>query len=211
MIAHAGEHHAAALDLTLHHYNRVLTAEGITRTSQYHEIMLRRPDNVWVERVLPKSPHQQHESSAEEHKHFNPEIMPRHISLKNRQVQIEFADKEEKCRVAIDPAEYENVSFDGSWENSYYLVSPSYVASMPPSKRKSNVASAEWHEITRAGKFQRILWDKEKQIPLEIETGDVDGAVYNRVEVKISKGLTDSLPWNQLQGYAQREYADYLD
>lgn len=211
MHAHAGEHDAASLDLTLHHYNRVLTAEGITRISQYQEIMLRRPDHVWVERVLPKIVPTQHEAGPVPHKEFNPETMPRLITLKNHQVQIEFADREEKCRVAIDPAEYENVSFDGSWENSYYLVSPSYIASLPVSNRKSPSANALWHETTRDGKFQRILWDKQNQIPLEIEYGNIDGTVYNRVQVRISKGLASTLPWKKLLGYSLREYADYLD
>ena len=51
----------------------------------------------------------------------------------------------------------------------------------------------------------------EMQIPLIIESGDRAGSFYRRVEVKPSPNLQSNLPWLNLKGFVNREYADYLD
>jgi hypothetical protein len=56
-----------------------------------------------------------------------------------------------------------------------------------------------------------VLWDDAKRLPLVIESGDRAGTFYHRTELKVAGGLSRDLPWMKLKGYAQREYADYLD
>lgn len=213
---------APDLDIQIRYYSKVVTAEGVTREARYEEKMLRRPGHVWVERVLPENrehaEHQASESGAQnkdkhvgEHKHFNHVVTPRHVSLAHNQVSVEYIDAKNKQRIAIPPAEYSNVNFDGSWENSFYLIDPKWIKTMPRTNRASPIAGAVWHESEKNGIFDRVLWSEQKQIPLLIESGDKNGSVLRRVEIKPMNTLSSNLPWLSLKSFAQKEYSDFLD
>ncbi|MES2047780.1 MAG: hypothetical protein V4447_05230 [Pseudomonadota bacterium] len=206
--------------MTIRYYSKVLTPEGVTREARYQEKMLRRPGHVWVARVLPKTASDQHEelkknvaltSKEPEQAHFNHVVLPRHVMQENNKVRVEYVDAHAKNIVAIPAAEYANVNFDGSWENSFYLLDPKLVKAMPLSSKTSNVPGAEWHEREKNGVFQRVLWDAQKQIPLTIESGDKAATFYQRVDVTPLASVSLVLPWKNLPGYAQKEYADFLD
>ncbi len=219
---HAAAPAPADLDLSITYYSRVLTPEGVTRESRYEETMLRRPGHVWVARVLAPSPdaHADHDGhnqkvalkeAQHEHKHFNPVVIPRHVMLEKNTVRVEFIDAHDKVVVSIPKSEYDNVNFDGSWENSFYLLDPKLVAAMPLSKQVSKVAGARWREAEKNGVFQRVLWDEQKQIPLIIESGDRANTFYRRVDVRQQASVSKAQPWTNVRNYAQREYSDYLD
>ncbi|MBI3479672.1 MAG: hypothetical protein HY016_04845 [Nitrosomonadales bacterium] len=70
---------------------------------------------------------------------------------------------------------------------------------------------ARWYGDEKNGIFQRVLWDEKKMIPLIAETGDRAGTFFRRMEVKPQAALAKHMPWEKLQGYAQKEYADFLD
>lgn len=200
------------LDLTIKYFNRELTTEGVLRESSYQENMLRRSGHVWSHRVLPgtiianDSAHPNHE-----HKDFNYIVLPRHVRFDGKKVTVEFINSHDRQVINIVPTEYENINFDGSWLNAYYLIDPKAVAAMPVSQRASSVANALWHEVRKNGLFQRVLWDEKKLIPLIIETGDQKNTFFQRITVSPNAGLTKDLPWSHLQGYAQKEYSDFLD
>jgi hypothetical protein len=216
---------APDLDLRIQYYSKVLTAEGVTREARYEENMLRRPGHVWVARVLPRDARDQRvkapqaavkknvslQVDASAHQHFNHVVTPRHISLENNQLRVEYFDAHDKNLIAIPASEYGNVNFDGSWENSFYLLDPHLLSSMKVSSRVSKVPGAQWHEREKNGVFQRVLWDAQRQIPLVIESGDKAATFFQRVEVKPLATLSTKLPWNSISGYARKEYADFLD
>ena len=227
-LAHAASP-APDLDLAIQYYSKVMTPEGVLRESRYEEKMLRRPSHVWVARVLPKTAmadHDDHEPQAqrgadkaikkaalasEEHKHFNHVVVPHHVTLENNKVRIEFIDAVEKQVVTIPPAEFENVNFDGSWVNAFYLLDPEQLKALPLSTKLSTVAGARWREREKNGVYQRVLWDEQKQIPLVVETGDKAGSFYRRIDIKPLAGLSKDLPWLNVKGFAQKEYSDFLD
>ncbi|MDC8760649.1 hypothetical protein [Janthinobacterium fluminis] len=211
---------APDLDLGIQYYSRVLTPEGVTRESRYEEKMLRRPGHVWVERVLPKTAaapeapakHKVAFKPAQhEHKEFNHVVIPRHLVLEQNKLRVEYVDAHARQVIAIPATEYENVNFDGSWDNSFYLLNPKLLAAMPLSKQVSSVPGARWREVEKNGVFQRVLWDEQKQIALVIESGDKAGTFYRRVDAKPQASLSRELPWLGLRGYGQKEYADFLD
>ena len=225
---------APDLDLTIRYYNKTATPDGVTREARYEEKMLRRADHVWVARVLPASaPVQAHNASnpastaasskgtikpasaavhqSGEHAQFNYAVLPRHVLNENGKVRIEFIDPVQKFVVQVPPPEYDNVSFDGSWDNANFLLDPKLLKNLPLSNRASTVPGAQWRELEQNGVFQRVLWDEQKQIPLLIEIGDKAQTHYRRVEVKPEANLTRTLPWQSLKGYSQKEYSDFLD
>lgn len=208
---------ASPLDLRIRYYSKVVTAEGVTREVRYEDIMLRRPGVVWLARVLPrpKNINSHSDNHAETvhiaHKHFNPVILPRLIRLTNSKPQLEYVDVHNRQIISVPPGEYGNVSFDGSWSNAYYLIDPKLINAMPMSSRVSSVSGARWREATRGNTLHRVLWDGRRQIALVIESEDRAAATVHRVEVDVDEGLASALPWRDLEGYAQREYGDFLD
>lgn len=211
---------APALDMTIQYYDRALTSDGVLRETRYEETMLRRPGHVWVERVLPKWTekallnHEHNESGhaqEPEHKHFNPIALPRHVTQEANRVKLEYVDHPNKQIINIVATEFENVDFDGSWINAYYLVDPLVVMGMPLSKKNISEGSLSWHERTRNGLFQRVLWDSKNLIPREIETGKEDGSIYRKISVKLGATASTKLPWMNTKGYVQKEYSDFLD
>ncbi len=204
---------APDLDLTIEYYSKVLTPEGVTREARYQETMLRRPGHVWVARVLPRNAADQHDHEAKQaqHKHFNHVMIPRHVLLENGKLRVQYIAAHDKEIVNIPASEYDVVNFDGSWENTYYLLDPKLVNAMPLSARASQIPGARWREREKDGVYQRVLWDDRKQIARIIESGDQGATFYRRVEVTLQTGLARDLPWQNLKGYAQKEYADFLD
>jgi hypothetical protein len=214
---------AADLDARIAYYSRVVTAEGVTRESRFEETMLRRANHVWTARVLASgAAHDDHahdkpriskavvrETSV--HKHFNPVVLPRHLTLEGKALRLEYVDTHAKEVIAVPQGEFDNVSFDGSWDRAYYLLDPKRLQAMPLSARKSAVAGARWRERERDGVYERVLWDERKEIPLVIESGDKAGTFFNRLELTVRPQLTGEPPWQKLKGYARREYADFLD
>ncbi|HEY1228405.1 MAG TPA: hypothetical protein VGF26_13900 [Ramlibacter sp.] len=204
------------LDLSIQHYSRVMTAEGVLRETRYEETMVRRPGHVWLARVLPaQRVHAQgHPGAAgkpEQHTHPNYAVLARHVMLDRGKIRLEAVNAGEREVIAIPPGEYDNVNFDNSWPNAFFLIDPRRVAALPLSKRPSAVTGARWREQERNGQFQRVLWDDARMVPLVVETGDRAGTFFERVTVKPLPAQAGPLPWTRLKDYAQREYADFLD
>lgn len=227
-LAAAGTAHADAdVDLRIARYSKVVTAEGVTREARYEETMLRRAGHVWTARVLPAGaaeqehdhdahgakagPHKVAARTSVGHKHFNPVTLPRHVALEDGKLRLRFVDAHTKEVIAIPPGEYDNVGFDGSWDHAYYLLDTKGLKAMRVTNRASSVPGARWRERERDGLYERVLWDDKRALPLVIESGDKAGTFYHRTELQVAGGLTRDLPWQKLKGYAQREYADYLD
>jgi len=224
---------ASDMDLSIKYFNRELSTDGVLHESSYEESMLRRNGHVWTQRVLPKqisendtthpplpNPPPSGEGTNEslrdihvnhEHKDFNYIVLPRHVAFDGSKTTVEFIDMHERQVIYIAPTEYENVNFDGSWLNTYYLVNPQYVAAMPLASRPSTTAHTQWHEAKNTKLYQRILWNDKLNIPLIIETGDIAGTFLNRITVSPKTKLTQNIPWQRLQGFTQKEYSDFLD
>lgn len=212
------------LDLSIIHYSRVQTPEGVLRESRYAETMVRRPGHVWTERVVPKvaltdealqghdkgGPAASSASAEHAHRHFNHVLLPRHVSSTANQLRLEFVDFHEREVITISPSEYENVNFDGSWTNTFFLVDPKIVATLPVSKKLAP-PGARWHELTKDGFYQRVLWDEQRMIPLLVEKGDINGRFLERMEIRVRPGLANVPQWAGVKDYAQKEYADFLD
>ncbi|MES2015116.1 MAG: hypothetical protein V4484_01370 [Pseudomonadota bacterium] len=207
LVAQAGA--APSLDLAIAYYSKVTTPEGVTREARYEERMLRRPDHIWVTRSLP--PLTAPAAPGMGHAEFNPVMLARHVVQQDGKLRLEYVDRKARQLIAVPPSEYANVSFDGSWDNAWYVLDPKRVQTLPVSSRRSTVAGAVWREREQGGNFERVLWDGQRQVPLVIESGDRAGTVFHRVAVTVLPGLAARLPWLALQGFSQKEYADFLD
>lgn len=199
------------MDLSIKYFHRETTRDGVLHENSYEETMMRRNGHVWTQRVLPDNTKNSAMHPSHEHKDFNYLVLPRHVSYDGIKTTVEFVDIPKRELIYIAPTEYENVNFDGSWLNTYCLINPQYIAAMPLSSIPSTVAHSQWHELNKNGLFQRVLWDEKMSIPLVIESGDLAGTFLQRVKVHPRAKTMQSLPWNKLQGYVQKEYSDFLD
>lgn len=130
---------------------------------------------------------------------------------KKEQLYVEFLDFKNKDQIAIKPSDYDLVDFDGSWDNAFYIIDPKTVAQMPITQRQSPVASARWHERENGRVFQKVLWDDARQIPLLIESGDVNRTFFRRIEITPKTSLSSENIWLKVKGFSQKEYSDFLD
>ena len=202
---------APNLDLSIKYFSRELTPDGVLHETSYEEKMLRRSGHVWTWRVLPNLSTNDTTNSKHGHKDFNYTQLPRHINLEGNKMRVNFINERAQQIIAIASTEYENVNFDGSWLNAFFLIDPQLVAVIPVSSRISTAANSRWHEIERNGLFQRVLWDARLSIPLIIETGDRKRGLLQRITVSPNTKLTQDLPWLHVQGFTQKEYSDFLD
>lgn len=228
---------APELDMSILHYSRVMSTEGVLREVSFEENMLRRSGHVWVFRVLPESvrdesaignadplPRQARggfrkaaitgKSKADKpqgDKYFNPAVLPRHVICDGDRIRLEFVNPQAREIVSIAPTEYENVNFDGSWFKAFFLIDPRSLAALPRTGRPSAIPGTYWREQQKDGVFQRVLWDETRMIPLVMESGNRKGTFFQRIEVTPLSSLVATPPWQQLTGYAHREYADFLD
>lgn len=203
------------LDLHLRYYSKSLSTEGVLREARYEEKLMRRIEgraqHLWQSRILPPgAEHAEHEKDPHAHKHFNPVLSARHLVLEDGRMRLEYINQAAKEVVATPPGEYDNVNFDGSWGRAAYLIEPEVLAKLPLLQRAAP-AGAEWRERKANGQFLRVLWDKQRKIALQLEQGDIAGRNLLRIEVSPAATLSQNRPWRNVQGYTQKEYADYLD
>jgi hypothetical protein len=229
---------APALDAVLLHESMTVGADGVTRTTSYRERMVRREGHVWVERVKPGAggeaehghAHEQARARASDaastgvrpvaaeahagHKHFDFASAARHVTHDGRRARIEYVSAAERTVVDVPPAEYETTGFDGSWDNACYLTPPARLKPLAASAKPGRAPGTRWYEqkVATAGAqgLNRILWSETLQAPLAIEYRSADGRVTRKLTLTpVARAATP--PWAQLQGYARKEYADFLD
>lgn len=220
---------APELDLSIRHYSRLSTPGGLVRENRYEEIMLRRNNHVWLARVLPESlasgPAQQHARQPRRTVALHgapsligqglppqisdPGLMPRHITLEQGKLKLELIDTQNREILAVTPADYGAINFDGSWSNTYYLLDPAMVTTLFLADQP--VPGTRWRTREKNGYFQRVLWDEQNMIPLAIETGNSDGSFFRRTEVRIRKNVTSELPWKNLETYTRKDYPHAFD
>ncbi|WP_431825151.1 hypothetical protein [Burkholderia sp. F1] len=229
---------AGELDAVLLHESSTVTADGVTRTVTYRERMVRRDGHVWVERVRPVAaasggrdddhghdPGHVHPDARRGgvrqaathagHKHFDFQAAARHVTYDGKTVRIEYVDAADRTVVRVPPAEYETTGFDGSWDNAYYITPPSQLKRLGVA-RSGNAPGTRWYEQTidtpGARGVNRILWSERLQAPLTVEYRSADGRVARKLTLtQVPAARGDGLPWQTLETYAHKEYADYLD
>lgn len=205
------------LDADVIYESRTVTHAGVTETRQFHNILVRRPGHVWMERVLPKSTKTGHlhpvAAVASQHKHVDFEISSQHLTkTTSGEIRAEYVDHARQMVVFVPASEYSVSGFDGSWDNAAAVVAEKTVKAMPVSLRKVDVPNAQWYEEVRNGWYNRVLWSDRHKVALIVESGKMDGSIKRRTVVTPKFAMpNDRLPWKSLVGFVQKEYDDFMD
>lgn len=197
--------------------SKVITADGVTRQTQYQDLLVRDTNSVWSQRILP--PGAQPQDDEHDHQHephqghdhnLNFSLAGRWIELdKNNQPRYRLVRTQDKTIIEPRSNEYGTLGFDGVWETAYYQINRASLKNMELLK-KSAPANAVWYEKRDEKSFTQILWDAKNEIPLVIETASHNGKIQQKVTFKLI-AVPAKLPWETLSDYQTMAYEDLLD
>jgi len=205
---------AAPLSAIMTFESMTLTSEGVKKQTRFQERFIRDNNIVWSERIIPAvvAKHNDSEDShKEEHEHnLNFATAGKWLTRDaNNQIKFCFVRAEEKKIITPRVSEYGTLGFDGVWETAYYLVNREALKKMTVLKQAAP-EGATWYEKKDTKQFTRILWDARQEIPLSIETGNVDGTLDNKITITMAPAPSP-LPWNNVGSYQTVAYEDLLD
>ena len=203
---------APELALKIEHDITTLSADGITRNVRYAERLVRQGDQVWLARVLPPNAHEEaeHAAGAKSHKHMDVAAAARWVQrAPDGTLRVRLVNAHDKLAVDVPQADWANAGFDGQWASALHLLDPARVARMTPLARPAPTGS-KWVESRNGQMTVRVLWDDKGQYPRRVESSHARGTSRS-VTVATPEALPKPLPWDRLQGYAQKEYSDLLD
>jgi hypothetical protein len=208
----------AAPDLALEvkHASSSLGADGIKRTTDFSETLIRRGQTVWVERVVPQGAHSQLEhvhaqaGAAKDHKHADLSAASRWIQNDGKgNIRFRLVSMHDKMVVDIAPAEYGNVGFDGSWLAAYHLIDPAILKKLKATEKSGE---GQWYESPQSDKSNRVrvLWNPEKEIPLKVISISPNGLTSRITTVRVLS-QSPAKPWESVGTYTTKDYSDFLD
>jgi hypothetical protein len=208
----------AAPDLALEvkHASSSLGADGIKRTTDFTETVIRRGQTVWIERLVPQGAHSELEhgqaksGAAKDHKHADLSAASRWIQNDSKgKIRFRLVSVHDKIVVDIAPAEYGNVGFDGSWLAAYHLIDPAILKKLKASEKTEE---GQWYESPAADKNNRVrvLWNPEKEIPLKVISISPNGLSSRTTNVRVLS-QSPAKPWESVGSFTTKDYSDFLD
>lgn len=208
---------AAPLAAIMTFDSMTMTADGVKKQTHFQERFIRDTNIVWSERIIPKTVqhhdhnNESHSQEKHDHKHnlnfaTSGKWLVRDTSDK---ISFRFVRKEDRTIIAPRDSEYGTLGFDGAWETAYYLVNRAALKKMTALK-KAAPKGATWYEKKNAHEFTLILWDEKNEIPLNIESGTLDGTSNNKITLTLTPAPS-VLPWSTLASYRTIAYEDLLD
>lgn len=215
-LACAGAQAAPDVSLEVTHRSVSLGTDGIQRSTEFTERVLRRGDTVWVERVIPAHAHpdaertQPKDAAAPDHKHADLGAATRWIQKgADGKLKLRLVSAHEQIVVDIAPSEFATVGFDGSWPAAYHLIDPVLLQRLKPAAKDGE---AQWFESPKAddGNQVRVLWDRKLEVPLQVQTRSGDGLSSRSTTVRVLTSANKT-PWLATAHYAAKDYSDFLD
>ena len=195
-------------DLLVKHVAISAGPDGVKRTAEFTERIVRRQDQVWVERVVPEGWHPTGTDAKADtsHKHLDAVAAARWITRNtDGTATVRLAAREEKVLVDVAKTDFANVGFDGSWVAAYYLIDPAALKFMKASAAKGDLVTYTSNEANRQVK---VVWNQRLKLPLLVESSSGPSSKRTTVE---NLAAAKSLPWDGVKNYNRKDYSDYLD
>jgi hypothetical protein len=192
---------------------RVITADGMSKSTQFQESWLRAENRVWSERIVPKNAPMEAAKTPGHQGHSHNMNFALAAKLVQRdakgEVKLELIRSKLQQIVEMSKSDYREVGFDGSWEGAAYMLDRKQLKSM--TKRKVAAPDGElWLETRKNGTYTMVLWSEKLQLPKMIETGQENGSSWSRITVE-PQPLPREMPWVRTAGFMRKDYIDLLD
>lgn len=198
---------AQNVDLLVTHTTVAAGADGIKRSTEFSERMVRRDNQVWLERVVPQGWHLAIDPAHadKEHKHLDVAVAARWITHDDAgKLRVRLASREDKVLVDVDKTDFANIDFDGSWLAAYHLIDPAALKRMKTAGIKGDLTT--YLSVDKARQL-KVVWNDRLKVPVLVES--VSGAFSKKTVVEVRPAR--ALPWQVTQQYARKDYSDYLD
>ena len=201
---------AQNIELLVKHSSLSNGADGVKRSTEFSERIIRTPDTVWVSRVLPTNAHtHSHHDQAKggnAHKHFDATTSTRWITKDASGIlKVRLVPSDEKVLVNVTKPDFSNIGFDGSWEAAWSLIDPASLKRMKAGPVKGDLVT---YTMVEKDRTLKVVWNNKLQIPTLVESFDKNSRRETLVQVV---GTPTELAWNKLQGLITKDYSDYLD
>jgi hypothetical protein len=212
------------LTLRVQHELSSLGSDGVRRDVFFTERVYREGDAVWIERELPKQDHADladrtghdeadHAKAGQKapggHKHMDTSTAPRWIERQpSGKLSVRLVSDTMQRTLAVSPAEYGNIGFDGSWATAYHLLDPAALKTMKATGAPRGGVQA--YQARRGNEQVTVQWDVAGQFPRLVQSRNGSGTVRKVTRVT-AVASPPAAPWRRIQGYAQGEYTDLLD
>ncbi|MHA7679989.1 hypothetical protein [Cupriavidus sp. PET2-C1] len=199
------------LALRVEHQISSQGSDGVKRDVAFAEHVYRSGDAVWIERELPPGAGHaaEHAPAGAGHKHADLSTAARWIEQPpGGKLSVRLISDPLKKTFAVNPAEYGNIGFDGSWATAYHLLDPAALKKM---KAVGPVRDgAQEYQLRRADESVVVLWDVAGQFPRSVQSRSAGGTStkYTRVTVVATP---QRAPWARTAHYTRGEYTDLMD
>ena len=199
---------AQTVDLLVKHFAVSQGVDGVKRSTEFSERLVRTADSVWISRVLPSSAHPGHDHAkgGKAHKHLDASTASRWITrAANGDVALRLVPNDEKLLVTVTKTDYGNVGFDGSWVAAWSLIDPATLKRMKAGPAKGELTT---YTLAEKDRMLKVVWNTRLQVPMRVESSDAGSSRQTIVQVLATPSAR---PWERLQGFTQKDYSDYLD
>ena len=200
--------HAQNLELLVKHSSASNGADGVKRSTEFSERITRTADTVWVSRVLPANTHSNHDHAkgGHEHKHLDVATSTRWITRDASGVmKVRLVPNDQKVLVSVTKTDFGNIGFDGSWAAAWSLIDPATLKRMKAGPVSGDLTT---YTLVEKDRNLKVIWNAKLQIPTLVQSFDKTSRRETLVQVV---GTPAVMAWDKLQGYATKDYSDYLD
>lgn len=201
--------------LRVEHQMSSLGTDGIQRDVRFAERVYRQGDRVWIARELP--PASAHAADAEHdhanahagHKHADTDTAPRWIERDAKgALNVRVVSEPQQKNYAVEPAEYSNIGFDGSWATAYHLLDPAALKGMRADGPVRN--GVQTYSAKQGERTVTVDWDVAGQYPRRVESRNASGSQRKLTRVTALPAPA-AAPWVRAQRYAAADYTDLMD
>lgn len=203
----------APLMLRVEHQLSSLGSDGVKRDVSFTERIYRAGDTVWIEREVPaggaRHTHEHAKAAADGHKHPDLSTAARWIEKQpSGKASVRLVSDPMKKAFDVEPAEFGNIGFDGSWATAYHLLDPAALKQMKavgPVK-----GGVQQYQLRRADESVTVRWDIAGQYPRSVESRDTGGTSTKLTRVSVM-AVQSRPPWARAQHYTRSAYTDLMD
>ncbi|WP_439889595.1 hypothetical protein ACS7SF_09705 [Ralstonia sp. 25C] len=198
--------------LRVEHQLSSLGTDGIQRDVRFTERVYRQGDRVWIARELPPaSAHAEHDATNTHagHKHADTDTAPRWIERDAKgALTVRVVSESQQKNYAVEPAEYANIGFDGSWATAYHLLDPAALKGMRADGTVRN--GVQTYSAKQGERTVTVDWDVAGQYPRRVESRNASGSQRKLTRVTALPAPA-AAPWVRAQRFAAADYTDLMD
>ena len=193
--------------------------DGVVREVRYNKIMHRQNGKVWIEKEVPQPildslahghianvPRGPHAGHAHTEAQDAPIFVQRPNPDSRPQVQVVLRKLEQL--IEVEPAHHSNVGYNGSWDATYWLITPHTLQQLTPVGQAND--GVQLYRRFEDESMTEIAWNNELQFPQKVLRRGAHNTTYYKMTATPIETPKD-LPWTQLSHYARGDYSDLLD